>query len=657
MKWIGQNIYDLIARFRSDVYLESISSGTIASGGYLGLDSNNKIVKATSEGDITGITLTAGTGVDLTSISGATGGAYAATVGVDVSDFMSDGADNRVLTATGADAIQAETYLTFENTGNVSGLYNLSNQDTGDYLAITTTTHGRSYIVTHDDDATAAHLNIAADGDLTLDSAGDIALEARNVTIDANELIMTSATDGFPALTLQTTHTTKGSSAELQFKKDAVDTEDGENLGLITFYGENESNINIKFAHIKGAISESDNAAEGGSIKLAVATHDGEMQNGLIIQDGDAEDEIDVTIGNTATSLTTITGTLTMGSTAFVNNSGVVQVATQGTIDHNSLANYVAAEHVRWATASAGTIHSTNIPTLNQDTTGSAATLTNARDFRVALGSTSVASFDGSANVSPGVSGTLALSNGGTGQTTAQAALNALAGAVTDGRFLQGNGSNIILGAITASDVPTLNQDTTGSAATLTASTSNALGIGSIELGHADDTTIARSAAGIVSVEGKNIRTEDKHLFIKQGSFSINPGTSEIYFPMTGTAENTSPNGVSIPFIAPVDGKLLKIHFRSNKDHSGFNQTFTLVNWDNNETFTTGNASDIGAKTVTGVATNNVITVDFTTGLDSGTNVFTVGEMIALSVTNASSIGSTTKYLFTAVFEFDFSSY
>ena len=48
MKWIGQHIYDLISRFRSDVYLEDISTGTIASGGNLGLDSNNKIVKATS---------------------------------------------------------------------------------------------------------------------------------------------------------------------------------------------------------------------------------------------------------------------------------------------------------------------------------------------------------------------------------------------------------------------------------------------------------------------------------------------------------------------------------------------------------------------------------------------------------------------------------
>ena len=50
MKWIGQHIVDFIARFRSDVYLEDISTGTIASGGNLGLDSNNKIVKANEDG-------------------------------------------------------------------------------------------------------------------------------------------------------------------------------------------------------------------------------------------------------------------------------------------------------------------------------------------------------------------------------------------------------------------------------------------------------------------------------------------------------------------------------------------------------------------------------------------------------------------------------
>jgi hypothetical protein len=41
----------------------------------------------------------------------------------------------------------------------------------------------------------------------------------------------------------------------------------------------------------------------------------------------------------------------------------------------------------------------------------------------------------------------------------------------------------------------------------ITASTSTALGVGTIELGHASDTTIARSSAGVVTIEGAQIAT------------------------------------------------------------------------------------------------------------------------------------------------------
>ncbi|MDL2258748.1 hypothetical protein LJC42_06310 [Eubacteriales bacterium OttesenSCG-928-K08] len=58
----------------------------------------------------------------------------------------------------------------------------------------------------------------------------------------------------------------------------------------------------------------------------------------------------------------------------------------------------------------------------------SAATLTTARTVRTNLGSTSAVSFNGSANITPGVTGTLGLTNGGTGATTAAAALTALGG-------------------------------------------------------------------------------------------------------------------------------------------------------------------------------------------------------------------------------------
>lgn len=55
-------------------------------------------------------------------------------------------------------------------------------------------------------------------------------------------------------------------------------------------------------------------------------------------------------------------------------------------------------------------------------------------------------------------------SQGGTGQTSQQAAINALANGVASGTFLRGNGTNAVMSAIQAGDVPTLNQNTTGSA-------------------------------------------------------------------------------------------------------------------------------------------------------------------------------------------------
>ena len=57
-------------------------------------------------------------------------------------------------------------------------------------------------------------------------------------------------------------------------------------------------------------------------------------------------------------------------------------------------------------------------PTFNQSTTGSAATLTTGRTVATNLASTTAATFDGSANITPGVTGVLPVSNGGTGAST-----------------------------------------------------------------------------------------------------------------------------------------------------------------------------------------------------------------------------------------------
>lgn len=79
-------------------------------------------------------------------------------------------------------------------------------------------------------------------------------------------------------------------------------------------------------------------------------------------------------------------------------------------------------------------------------------------------GGVGVAPSYGKIGLTTHVSGTLPFANGGTGQTTRQAAMDALAGAVTAGQYLRGDGTDVVMSAIQAGDVPTLNQNTTGSA-------------------------------------------------------------------------------------------------------------------------------------------------------------------------------------------------
>lgn len=70
--------------------------------------------------------------------------------------------------------------------------------------------------------------------------------------------------------------------------------------------------------------------------------------------------------------------------------------------------------------------------------------------------------------VSTHLSAALPVAQGGTGQTTQQAALDALAGAQTAAQYLRGNGTHVAMSAIQAADVPALNQNTTGTAANIT---------------------------------------------------------------------------------------------------------------------------------------------------------------------------------------------
>ena len=163
MKWIGQHIWDFISRFRSDVYMEAIESGTIASGGNLGLDSNNKVVK---EAD-TGITDLHGAGVD--------------------------GAANQMLTDDGDGTVTSEANLTYNGvTLDVNGSSTIGNTVANPLLTLdtsTTTTAGMSGVLI-DVDGSSTGANDTRGITVDLDNSGvagsGITHVTRGVVVDIN---------------------------------------------------------------------------------------------------------------------------------------------------------------------------------------------------------------------------------------------------------------------------------------------------------------------------------------------------------------------------------------------------------------------------------------------------------------------------------------
>ena len=298
------------------------------------------------------------------------------------------------------------------------------------------------------------------------------------VTSDNSRFISTEAND--PLVQIRNERA-DSNGARLRFMKQrlneegtaAVDGVDNDVCGTIEFYSYDDGTPSTQnYAQIQGTIHDATSGEESGKLTLGVASHDGGVENGLVLTGGSVDAEVDVTIGNGSASVTTITGDaivtggftfdsvaltrITTSSESFadndvslmtsaaiddrilsygystasgditgvsittdsgggskaedtggsadfsilgangvgVTNSGttITAAAVPGEIDHDSLQNFVANEHIDWTGSSAGTIHSSNIPTLNQDTTGSAATLTTARAINGV-------NFDGSAAI------------------------------------------------------------------------------------------------------------------------------------------------------------------------------------------------------------------------------------------------------------------
>jgi hypothetical protein len=189
------------------------------------------------------------------------------------------------------------------------------------------------------------------------------------------------------------------------------------------------------------------------------------------------------------------------------------------------------------------TLVAADVPTLNQNTTGTAANVT----------------------------GVVAVLNGGTGVTTAQAEMNRVAGAVTSGQYLRGNGTNVVMSAIQAADVPTLNQNTTGTAANVT-------GTVAIANGGTGATTLA--GASIATYAGAETLTNKRinpRVSTTASTATLTPDISSFdQFNLTAQAAGLT---VAAPTGTPVDGNKIMFRFLDNGTARGitWNATYTAI--------------------------------------------------------------------------------
>ena len=641
MKWIGQNIYDQVSKFRNTVDFSDtvnfsedvtfyqpvnnadpqISIGSSDAerlkifASYTGTSSQTMqqamFVTHTASGTAhdgmftfkvdeaaildfkdAGINLRAGMGIGINGTDILTDSSGTATLSnIDALDATTISTFNAALTAGDITGVTAGTGMTGGGTEgaltlNVIGGTGITAN--ANDIALTNGLIADGSNITSLGTLTALTVdNIGINGD-TITASGDLAIVAtgNDISVDTDNFVISSSTSQKPFVEIKNT-TNDNKASTLQFTKDkGASGVDGDGIGIISFVGDDRAQQQTSFAMIAGGVSEADNTDEAGKLILSVAESNGtttQLTAGLVLEGEHATDgEVDVTIAAGAASTTTIVGTLTMGSTATINNSGVVQVAAQTVIDHDQLANFAAGEHFTQA----------NITTVGTIGTG--------------------------------------VWNG-----------TAIASAYLDADTAH------LSGAQTFTGTKTLNSfKGTGGATVTNILDEDAMG--------SDSATALATQQSIKAYADRPA----KQIVLKNFNFVASSGTTETFFPFAGTAEKTSDTDAAIVMIAPTAGKLLKLYMRASRDHSGQTTTITLYNWDSDEVFSSANKSSLGVQSATGPNTNEVVTFDFTSSLDSGTNAFTALETLAISYDNASAIGGgNTKYFFTAVFEYDFSGY
>jgi len=190
--------------------------------------------------------------------------------------------------------------------------------------------------------------------DIDADAVVDIASQVvaltgtTGVAVVSPSVVFSDPASGKPVVEIKNT-TNDTSSAELKFVKDkGAAGADADDVGKITFVGDDATQAQTNFAQILVEISEADDSDEAGKMSFLVAESNGTdtaLTAGLVLEGQHATDGVvDVTIGAGTGSVTTIAGDLTVNGTTTTVNSTTIQLDDKNIELANGLGNDAAID-------------------------------------------------------------------------------------------------------------------------------------------------------------------------------------------------------------------------------------------------------------------------------------------------------------------------
>jgi hypothetical protein len=175
---------------------------------------------------------------------------------------------------------------------------------------------------THIKQVSDSNLEVEADGSIILDSPV-VDFEDDGVILkfgDDSEITLThvhntgltleSAAASTPVFEIKNTNN-GGTAGILKFNntENGQDGADDDDLGSVTFWGVDDGTPTAQqYAGILAEIHDATSDEESGRLTLQVASHDGGVENGLILVGGSVDAEVDVTVGLGSASVVSVPG-------------------------------------------------------------------------------------------------------------------------------------------------------------------------------------------------------------------------------------------------------------------------------------------------------------------------------------------------------------